>query len=119
MSGEKPSSFKSQCRLWITNDKGDVLFGWEHQLILELIRKTGSMNKAAKELGISYRTLWGKIREAERRLGYKLVMNRLDHRRGGSQLTKEGETLYRKYKQFRQESMDAIQAVFDKIFPSS
>ena len=118
MAKQKPSSFKSQCRLWITNDEGDILFGWDHQLILELIRKTGSMNKAAMELGISYRTLWGKIREAEKRLGYKLVTNRSDHRRGGSRLTKEGEELFRRYKNFRSESLHAIQMVFDRIFSS-
>jgi molybdate transport system regulatory protein len=103
-------------KLWIVDSEDDILMGGGRQSILEVIERTGSMNKAAAELGMSYRTLWGKIRETEQRLGYALVENKSKTKRGGSRLTAEGTALLERFKRFADEAENAVADVFKSVF---
>lgn len=58
--------------------------------LLEGIAETGTVRAAADKLGISYRTVWGKLEAAERALGQQLVIKNKGH---GSVLTQAGEHL--------------------------
>jgi molybdate transport repressor ModE-like protein len=58
--------------------------------LLEGISETGTVRAAANKLGISYRTVWGKLEAAEAALGQQLVVKNKGH---GSVLTKAGEHL--------------------------
>jgi len=58
--------------------------------LLEGISETGTVRAAANNLGISYRTVWGKLEAAEVALGQKLVLKNKGH---GSVVTKVGENL--------------------------
>jgi len=58
--------------------------------LLEGIAETGTVRAAAERLGISYRTVWGKLEEAETLLGQQLVVKNKGH---GSVLTHTGEHL--------------------------
>ena len=60
-------------RIWIEDDEGSVVYGIGRQRILRTIEKLGSIQAASRELGISYRGLWGRLRLSERRLGFALV----------------------------------------------
>ena len=103
-------------KLWISDESGKVMFGGGRHCILRAIDEHGSMNKAASELGMSFRTLWGRIRETEQRLGYKLVENRKSSRSGGSVLTEEGREILRRFEKFREEATNAVNVIFDRIF---
>ncbi len=78
--------------LWLERD-GDTLFGMGRLQLLERIESTGSLKKAAEDLGMSYRAAWGKLKKSEDALGFKLV----EHKRGGTSagygLTAEGRRL--------------------------
>lgn len=63
-----------QIRLWFEDEKGRVIFGPGRALLLEKIKELGSLHKAAKELGMSYRAAWGKIKLSEKVLGEKLLI---------------------------------------------
>ena len=108
--------FKPRSKIWVVNSDGEVLFGSGRQWILEMIHETGSMNKAAAKLGMSYRTLWGRIRETEALLGYQLVENKRSKRCAGSQLTPEGIAMLEKFKEFKKAANQAVDAVFREIF---
>ncbi|MGI6386754.1 MAG: winged helix-turn-helix domain-containing protein [Desulfomonilia bacterium] len=55
-------------KIWIEKD-GNTVFGMGIYKLLDLVAETGSLHKAAQELGMSYRAAWGKVREYEDRLG--------------------------------------------------
>ncbi len=60
---------KVRTKIWIDDDNDKVIFGSGRVRMLEAIDRLGSMNKAAKELKMSYRALWGRIKSTEERLG--------------------------------------------------
>ena len=59
-------------KVWIEKD-GKVLFGKGRDNILKAIEEQHSLNAAAKELGMSYRAAWGRLKASEERMGIKLV----------------------------------------------
>jgi molybdate transport system regulatory protein len=68
--------------------------------ILKAIRETGSIRLAAEKLGINYRRVWSRVRQAEKILGVKLV----EGGHGGSRLTWEAERI-----------IEAFEAVEEKL----
>ncbi len=67
--------------------------------MLEAIERCGSLNAAAKELKMSYRGLWGKIKATEEGLGAPLLLrNTGGASGGGSQLTELARTLMSEFK---------------------
>lgn len=63
-------------------------------MILSAIEQHGSILAAAKELGMSYRAVWGKIKATEDRLKQPLLTKRTGGTHGGgSELTPFGKAL--------------------------
>lgn len=80
-------------KIWVEDDHGNVVFGEGRYRILEAIERLHSLQGAAKELKMSYRALWGRIKASEKRTGEKLVMR--DGR--GSKLTPLAKQLMDRY----------------------
>jgi molybdate transport system regulatory protein len=59
-------------RVWIEQDN-ETYLGIGSTLLLQHIERLGSLRKAAEELGMSYRRAWGKLKNAEERIGHPLV----------------------------------------------
>ncbi len=74
--------------LWLEDDEG-VLFGIGKAQLLAGIERHGSLNKAAREMGMSYRAAWGKIKQAEQAMGLQLV-EKSGNCRDGCHLTDAG-----------------------------
>lgn len=70
------NKFVVRTKIWIEDDSGKVAFGLGRFRILEAIGRLGSMNLAAAELSMSYRSVWCRIRESEDRIGKKLVVRK-------------------------------------------
>lgn len=64
---------KVKVKIWIEDENGKMVFGTGRMRILEAVHQNGSILAAAKELGMSYRAVWGKIKASEERLGQPLV----------------------------------------------
>ncbi len=76
-------------KIWLEDDRGNPLVGEGLEQLLEAVAETGSINKAAEQLQMSYRTAWARIRKAEKRLGCLLVSKQVGGAGGGgSRLTK-------------------------------
>jgi len=59
-------------KIWIEKN-GKVIFGKGRDNILKTIDEQKSLNAAAKELGMSYRAAWGRLKASEERMGMNLV----------------------------------------------
>ncbi|MBI4831795.1 MAG: LysR family transcriptional regulator [Candidatus Lindowbacteria bacterium] len=68
-STRKRSGMKYRFKVWAEVD-GEPVMGPGRYRLLEELRRTRSINAAAKKAGISYRRAWAQIREMERLLGY-------------------------------------------------
>ncbi len=77
---------------WIESDDGMVM-GPGRAKLIENIEKYGSLQNAAKKMGISYRAAWGRIKKTEEVLGYNLLVKNP----GGYQLSDLGKDLHQKY----------------------
>jgi len=74
-------------KIWLEQG-GELCFGAGRARILRAVEKTGSLSRAAKALGLSYRHAWSQIRAAEQRLRRPLlVRTRGGTKRGGAELT--------------------------------
>lgn len=72
--------------IWLEEDDKTVFFGTGRAMLLDMIQKHGSIKKAAKAMGMSYRAAWGKIKASEKALGVQLV-EFPGHKRDGCRLT--------------------------------
>ena len=99
-------------KIWLEID-GEPVFGQGRERLLRLIRSTGSINAAAKEMGIPYRKAWTYIDAMEKRLGFALV-SRLKGGSGGgaSSLTPEAEALLQKFDLLQQGFNEMVNGKF-------
>lgn len=82
--------------MWFEMEDKSV-FGMGLFRLLTLVKETGSLHKAAKELKMSYRAAWGKIRVAEEKLGVDLL-EKGRHGRTGAHLTDRGDFMVTQFK---------------------
>lgn len=68
----KDFSTTLKIRLWLETGEG-VLLGLGRAQLLASIARHGSLNRAAKEMGMSYRAAWGRLKKTEEQLGAPLV----------------------------------------------
>ena len=110
-----PSPLQVRSKIWLEVD-GEPVFGQGRDRLLRLIQTTGSINAAAKEMGIPYRKAWSYIDAMEKRLGFALV-NRLKGGSGGgtSSLTPEAETLLRKFDLLHEGFNDLVNRKFSEL----
>jgi molybdate transport system regulatory protein len=103
-------------KIWLESQEKLALSDYRLRL-LRAIAETGSLASAAEQLGLSYRRAWGKVREIEQNLGYKLIESSAGGAGGGgSQLTPEGVALLDRYDRFAQESRAIVARLYDEIF---
>ncbi|HHY36426.1 MAG TPA: LysR family transcriptional regulator [Firmicutes bacterium] len=104
-------------KIWIEDDRGNQLIGEGLEQLLLAVAETGSINKAAGKLRMSYRTAWARIRKAEKRLGCLLVAKQVGGTRGGgSRLTEEGYRLLESFAEFHRAAGKEIETLFQESF---
>ena len=100
-------------KVWIEDSRGRVVFGPGRMRILEAVKRRGSLNAAAKDLGMSYRGLWGKLKTTEAALGKPLLAKSAGGvAGGGSTLTPYADKIIRRYNRLKQ----AIRQETDRLF---
>jgi molybdate transport system regulatory protein len=75
-------------RVWINSDD-EKLLGKGRVELLELIKETGSITNAAKEMKMSYRQAWQMVKEMNERSYTPLVEKQLGGKHGGGALITE------------------------------
>ncbi|MDY6838036.1 MAG: LysR family transcriptional regulator [Thermodesulfobacteriota bacterium] len=108
---------KIRTKVWIDDDQDRVVFGSGRARMLEAIDRLGSMNKAAKEMKMSYRAVWGRIKSTEERLGAKILATSPGGgKRRGSILTPTGKRLLEKYRLLKRKIVIQADQAFEEIF---
>jgi molybdate transport system regulatory protein len=84
-------------RLWI-DIHGERFFGPGRAELLQLIHETGSISKAAKEMGMSYKKAWAMVDEMNSRAHSPYVIAQKGGKKGGgTELTKAGKDIVKAY----------------------
>jgi len=97
-------------KVWL-EAKGKFIIGEGGITLLEAIDRLGSIQKAARRLGWSYRHTWGYLKNMERNGGMQFVVARHGGTAGGgTTLTPDGVKLLREYRRFQR----ALQATAKK-----
>lgn len=107
---------KIRFKIWL-EENGGVAFAEGRKMLLESVDRLGSLNAAAKELGMSYRAAWGKIKATEKALGLKLLEVTTGGKGGGgAALTTDARELVSKYKKYNVRMNVLMQKEFQRIF---
>jgi len=102
-------------KVWLEMD-GEPVFGQGREDLLRLIQKTGSINAAAKAMGIPYRKAWTYIDAMEKRLGYPLVIRQKGGAGGGeSVLSPEAAAFLEKFHALKKDFNDMVNRKFIKL----
>lgn len=102
-------------KVWL-EENGSPLIGAGRAELLRAVERTGSINAAAKELGMDYRRAWGLIDSMEKRLTFKLVIRQRGGSGRGTSLTDEGRRLLDLYEMFERKSQSSIDRRFRHFF---
>lgn len=107
--------FVIRSKIWIEDTAGNVVFGLGRYRMLEAIDRHSSLQAAARELKMSYRALWGRIKASEERLGKILV-----EREGrGSKLTPFARQLMDRFRQLQSQIRQQSDQVFENLMADS
>lgn len=102
-------------KIWIEDEGGKVVFGLGRLKILEAVHRLGSLQAAAKELKMSYRAVWGRIKATEERLGFPLlVRSKGGVAGGGSQLMPFALELVQQFRQLHKNVVLESDKLFEK-----
>lgn len=107
---------KVRSKAWIEKG-GKLAFGAGKCLILKEIARTGSINKAAKNLDMSYRHAWSYISSAEKRLGEPLLVKvKGGEKGGGAILTDYAKNLLEKFGRLEDDVRVFTNKRYEEIF---
>jgi len=109
----KNVSMRLKSRHWVVDDQDRIIMGEGRKEILETIDKTGSINKTAKLMKMSYKGVWSKIKVTEQYLGKDIIHA---DRRDGSRLTSEGKALLEKYRKLKARCLAEDNRCFREVF---
>lgn len=106
----------AHARLTISDDTRDLpgAFGGGCAALLEGVADEGSLNRAAKRMGMAYSKAWRIVREAEAHLDCELLTR--DGARG-SRLTPEGERTLKGYRELQREVDELIARRLRELLP--
>jgi molybdate transport system regulatory protein len=117
-SKKHDQAIKPRVKVWLEFD-GEFVFGLGICEILQAIERTGSMKQAAREVGQSYRHVWGRIKDVEQAHGCALVVTQVggkDARR--STLTENARQLVTGFLALRKRMHELLEREFDNQFGS-
>ena len=106
-AGVARGGYKLNGRIWIDGANGTFL-GYGRVVLLERIAEFGSISKAAKSMGMSYRRAWELVDSMNRQARRPLVETSIGGKKGGgTKLTEAGRQavegfwdIYKKFKCF-------------------
>jgi len=115
MTEKRTEQLFIRSKIWIEDEGGKVVFGLGRLKILEAIHRLGSLKAAAKELKMSYRALWGRIKATEERLGFPLIVcSKGGASGGGSQLMPFALELVEQFRQLHKNVVVQSDELFEK-----
>jgi molybdate transport system regulatory protein len=104
-------------KLFLSGETIEGAFGGGKWHLLTVVREEGSLQRAARRLGRSYRKAWGDIKRAEEGLGRVLVTRSRggSHGGGATVLTPFGEKLLAAWDEYHGRVTSDAQRHFDRL----
>lgn len=118
MNKLKPTRFEIllNYKLWLSSVTGEGIIEEDRYALLKKIQETGSLKAAAGIMKISYRKAWGDIREAEKLIGYELIIRHRGGKDGGtSELTPRAIKLLEAYEALHTRLDDAVEKAYEEF----
>ena len=101
----------------LTLERNEGFFGPQAAQFLSLIDHTGSMQTACRQMHMSYTKGWKILKEAERQLGYPLLVTQSGGAEGGfSQLTPKSKDFLDRYLRMERELRMEGERLYKKYF---
>jgi len=114
LPGEQYSS-RIRARFWITGEQQGYV-GIGRIELLEHVERYGSINRAAKEMGMSYKKAWKLIEEMNQMSERPLVVKAQGGRSGGgTSVTHEGEKLIAHFRELEKELALFLERASEKL----
>ncbi|WP_175566012.1 winged helix-turn-helix domain-containing protein [Halodesulfovibrio marinisediminis] len=101
-------------KFWLEKN-GDILFGSGGAVLLEKIDALGSLSGASKELGMSYRRAWGRLKKLEETIGDDLVV-KVGGNKKGYRLSETGRQFLTSYREAEKKMDEAAQNIMKHCF---
>lgn len=112
----KYRDIKPVYNIWLSKE-GDKYFGPGVAMLMEGVKRTGSLSSAAREIGMAYSKAWRIIKRSENLMGCKLLISRTGGSHGGgAMLTEDAEQVLADFTAFRGEVDSEIERIFKKYF---
>ena len=80
--------------------------------LCQLVDETGSLNKAAQEMGMAYSKAWSIIKHTEETFGFQLLRRKGNK---GSELTPEARQIVTVYEEMQKQLDEDAQALLDEL----
>jgi molybdate transport system regulatory protein len=111
----KGRPFEVRGRIWLDGREGTFL-GHGRVALMERIKETGSITKAAKAMGMSYRHAWRLIDSMNRQIQKPFVVTSTGGKGGGgAEVTEHGERAIRLFRKFDREFRKFLNSKTDTI----
>lgn len=105
---------KIKSKIWIETDEGIIISEGRIKL-LKLIESTGSLNKASKEMNISYQKAWKLVDASNKASKMPLIETQVGgNKGGGTVLTPYGKSLIASFEKINKECWDFLDLQLDK-----
>jgi len=107
--------YKIKSRIWIETD-GNILLGEGRISLLKAIEETGSLSKAAKSLGMSYKKAWSLIDAVNKRAEKPVTISNIGGKGGGgATLTPYGKSLVNAFETINENCWKFLDEQIEKI----
>ncbi|MGB9919769.1 MAG: winged helix-turn-helix domain-containing protein [Moorellales bacterium] len=104
-------------KVWLEHEELGKAFGEGPLEMLERVESSGSLRRAAREMGMSYNKAWYLVQKLERALGFPLLERRAGGADGGgSAVTPQARELMRRYRRFREEVARELEEAYRRHF---
>lgn len=110
-----PIEFEVEVKLIIKNKKADphaAAMGRGIVSLCRLVDETGSLNKAAHEMGMAYSKAWSIIKHTEEAFGFQLLRRKGNK---GSELTAEARQVVTLYEELQKQLDEDAAALLDDM----
>lgn len=108
---------KAVTKIIFFDDHGEKFFGEGPARLLHAVEETGSLRAAALSMEMAYTKALNIIKQAEKTLGFPLVIRTTGGKSGGgSYLTKEGKAWLEKYESYRNACLQANSRLYLEFF---
>lgn len=110
------NDFSVRSKVWLEYN-GQPFFGNGRYQLLCAVKLSGSINAAARELGISYRKAWSQLQAMEAAAPFPLLERRIGGKDGGAtSLTTAALELLQGFRQLREQVNERADSCFAQVF---